>query len=101
MMKRNIILSAVLAFACSAAIAQTINPSVEVTNDFLSSMDDYNKIDVVSDPNDTIKKFDLTFDYDVFAKPYKGSYDFTPYNIMFIPQTTREKRSVFFLNLGA
>ena len=101
MMKRNIILSAVLALACSAAFAQTINPSVEVTNDFLSSVDDYNKLGVNPAIPDSVARFDLNFDYDVFAKPYKGSYDFTPYNIMFIPQTTREKRSVFFLNMGA
>ncbi|MBO4469067.1 MAG: hypothetical protein J5740_01640 [Bacteroidales bacterium] len=100
-MKRNIILSAVLALACSAAFAQTINPSVEVTNDFLSSVDDYNKLGVNPAIPDSVARFDLNFDYDVFAKPYKGSYDFTPYNIMFIPQTTREKRSVFFLNMGA
>ena len=100
-MKRHIILGAVLAFACSAAFAQTINPSVEVTNDFLSSVDDYNKMGVNPAIPDSVARFDLNFDYDVFAKPYKGSYDFTPYNIMFVPQTTREKRSVFFLNLGA
>ncbi|MBP5173012.1 MAG: hypothetical protein J6037_04830 [Bacteroidales bacterium] len=97
----HIILSAVFAFACSAAFAQTINPSVEVTNDFLSSVDDYNKVSVDPAVPDSVVRFDLNFDYDVFAKPYKGSYDFTPYNIMFIPQTTREKRSVFFMNLGA
>ena len=101
MKKTHIILSAVLAFACSAAFAQPINPSVEVTNDFLSSVDDYNKVAVNPAIPDSVARFDLNFDYDVFAKPYKGSYDFTPYNIMFIPQTTREKRSVFFMNLGA
>ena len=101
MKKTHIILSAVLAFACSAAYAQTLNPSVEVTNDFLSSVDDYNKVEVNPAIPDSVARFDLNFDYDVFAKPYKGSYDFTPYNIMFIPQTTREKRSVFFLNLGS
>lgn len=101
MMKKHIIIAAVSAFASIFASAQTINPSVEVTNDFLSSVDDYNKLGVDPAVPDSVAKFDLNFDYDVFAKPYKGSYDFTPYNIMFIPQTTREKRSVFFLNLGA
>ena len=101
MKTRFAILSAVLAFAFGPAYAQTINPSVEVTNDFLSSVDDYNKVSVNPAIPDSVARFDLNFDYDVFAKPYKGSYDFTPYNIMFIPQTTREKRSVFFMNLGA
>ncbi|MBO4605356.1 MAG: hypothetical protein J5667_02290 [Bacteroidales bacterium] len=103
MMKtRHIILSALLALiACGVSMAQTINPSVEVTNDFLSSVDDYNKVVVDPAVPDSVVQFNLNFDYDVFAKPYKGSYDFTPYNIMFIPQTTREKRSVFFMNLGA
>ena len=101
MKTRFIILGAVLAFAFGTAYAQTINPSVEVTNDFLSSVDDYNKVGVNPAIPDSVARFDLNFDYDVFAKPYKGSYDFTPYNIMFIPQTTREKRSVFFMNLGA
>ena len=101
MKTRHIILTAAFACAFSMASAQTINPSVEVTNDFLSSVDDYNKLEVTPAIPDSVARFDLNFDYDVFAKPYKGSYDFTPYNIMFIPQTTREKRSVFFMNLGA
>ena len=101
MKTRNIALSAVLLLAGSAASAQSFNPSVEVTNDFNSSVEDYSKMGVKTAVPDSVARFDLNFDYDVFAKPYKGSYDFTPYNIMFIPQTTREKRSVFFLNLGA
>ena len=101
MKTRHIILSTAFAFACSLSFAQTFNPSVEVTNDFLSSVDDYNKVELAPAIPDSVARFDLNFDYDVFAKPYKGSYDFTPYNIMFVPQSTRQKQSVFFLNLGA
>lgn len=101
MKTRFVLAAAALTLICSLASAQNINPSVEVTNDFMSSVGDFNKVGVKPAVPDSVVKFDLNFDYDVFAKPYKGSYDFTPYNIMFIPQTTREKRSVFFMNLGA
>lgn len=101
MKTKNIILSTVLILSAGTAFAQTFNPSVEVTNDFDSSVEDYSKVGVKPVVPDSVARFDLNFDYDVFARPYKGSYDFTPYNIMFIPQTTREKRSVFFMNLGA
>lgn len=94
-------LLAVLAMYCSGARAQDINPSVEVTNDFASSVLDYDKVGVALSVPDSLRSFNLNFDYDVFSRPYAGAYDFTPYSIKFVPQTVREIRPAFFLNAGA
>lgn len=94
-------LLAALALSCGSAWAQDINPSVEVTNDFASSVSDYDKVGVALSVPDSLRSFNLNFDYDVFSRPYAGAYDFTPYSIMFVPQTVRETRPVFLLNAGA
>lgn len=94
-------LLAALALPCSGVWAQDINPSVEVTNDFASSVSDYDKVGVGLSVPDSLHSFNLKFDYDVFSRPYAGAYDFTPYSIKFVPQTVREIRPAFFLNAGA
>lgn len=97
----SFVLIAALALSCSGAWAQDINPSVEVTNDFASSVSDYDKVGVALSVPDSLRSFNLNFDYDVFSRPYAGAYDFTPYSIKFVPQTVREIRPAFFLNAGA
>lgn len=93
-------LAAVLALSCGSVQAQDINPSVEVTNDFASSVSDYDKVGIALSVPDSLRSFNLNFDYDVFSRPYAGAYEFTPYSIMFVPQTVRETRPAFLLNAG-
>lgn len=97
----SLALAAVLALSCGSAWAQDINPSVEVTNDFASSVSDYDKVGIALSVPDSLRSFNLNFDYDVFSRPYAGAYEFTPYSIMFVPQTVRETRPAFLLNAGA
>ncbi|MBR5384310.1 MAG: TonB-dependent receptor [Bacteroidales bacterium] len=98
-MKRIIILAAI---ALPAAVqAQNFNPTVEVTNTYEGRLLDIQKPMQVMPVPDSVTKFDMTFDYSVFEKPYSGSYDFQPYLINMKPQTMREGAKTFYFLAGA
>ena len=97
---KRLIAVSILAFAFAGAWAQKYDPTVEVTKDFVSKMSDAQKVEVNTPLPDSLSRFNLKFDYEVFDKPYKGSYTFTPYNVMLIPDDNPIKRPFFYLNAG-
>ena len=80
-MRRLIISGGLLLTFAVSLTAQKINQSVQVTNDYETRFADFKK----SEPDlvlpDSLYAFDYSFDYSVFDSPYKGSYEFTPYNV--------------------
>ena len=98
---KRLIAVSILVFAFAGAWAQKYDPTVEVTKDFVSKMSDAQKVEVNPPLPDSLSRFNLKFDYEVFDKPYKGSYTFTPYNVMLIPDDNPLKRPFFYLNAGA
>ncbi len=99
-MKRYI-LAVSLGLACVALSAQNFNESVEVTNDLLVDLSGSQRKTVNMNIPDSISKFKLNFDYSVFAQPYKGAYEFTPYNVLFRPLSQRESIPRFYVSAGA
>ena len=97
----RLIAASVLVFAFTLAKGQNYDPTVEVTKDFVSEMADAHKLELKPTIPDSLTRFNLNFDYEVFNKPYKGSYNFTPYNVMFIPDDRPVKRPYLYLNAGA
>ena len=65
--------------ACVSAGAQNLNPTVSVTKAYEGSLMEVHKPAQEMFVPDSLKRFDLDFDYSVFENPYKGSYDFSPY----------------------
>lgn len=99
-MKRYIsILSGLL--VCSAAFAQNLNPTVEVTNAYEGKLMDVKRQDVPMAVPDSLLKFDWNFNYSVFDNPYKGAYEFTPYLIEMKPDATPSDATRFYTRLGA
>ncbi len=90
----------VLTIAVSLA-AQNINQSVQVTNDYETRFADFKKSSPELVLPDSLFAFDYNFDYSVFDTPYKGSYEFTPYNVEIVPQALSYDGSKFFLKAGA
>lgn len=88
-------------FVGSVVSAQNFNESVEVTNDLIVDLSGSQRKTVEMAVPDSISKFNLNFDYSVFAKPYKGAYEFTPYNVLFRPVSSREKSPLLYLSAGA
>lgn len=100
-MKRYIILL-VLGFACgSSALAQSINPTVEVTNTYEGKLVESHKPQQEMLVPDSLSHFDVDFNYTVFNNPYKGSYEFKPYLMDVKPQADAYDGKKLYLSAGA
>ncbi len=86
-----------LGFAC----AQSINQSVEVSNNYLVNFEDFQKQNVNPTIADSLYKFDYSFDYSVFETPYRGSYEFSPYEVQLVPETLPYDGRKLYLRAGA
>ena len=100
MKKSSIIISALFA-VCISSAAQGINQSVQVTNDFETVFSDFKKMEPDLALPDSLYRFDYSFDYSVFDSPYRGSYEFSPYNVDVVPEPERIRPSRLYLRAGA
>ncbi|MBR5702791.1 MAG: hypothetical protein IKX45_00895 [Bacteroidales bacterium] len=85
----------------AAAHAQNLNPQVQVTNDYKAELEKSGKQSVPLEVPDSLNIFRTSVSYNVFATPYKGSYEFVPYEISVTPQKPASDASVFYLKAGA
>lgn len=99
-MKKTIIQS-VLLLVCGALSAQNINQSVQVTNEYQAKFADFPKQEFSISVPDTLYRFDYDFDYSVFETTYKGSYEFSPYEIALNPEPVKYDINKFYLKAGA
>ena len=100
-MKKNIMMICA-AFAFSvAAMAQNLDPTIEVSRVYEGKLIDVHKPAMEMAVPDTMHRFDLGFDYSVFENPYKGSYDFSPYILEMRPASSAASDKVFYLRAGA
>jgi len=101
-MNKSVILSALLLgvpFLHSAA--QNLNPEIVVTNEYETKMADAPKQGVPLVVPDTLKTFNLNFDYSVFDNPYEGSYEFSPYVVSLKPELSANELRRLWLRAGA
>lgn len=86
--------------AGASLAAQNFNESVEVTNDLLVDMSGMQRKTVPMEIPDSLYRFNLKFDYSVFDKPYRGAYEFKPYNVLFKPVDKVEPSSMLYFRAG-
>ena len=84
-----------------AAVAQTLDPTVEVSREYEGKLIEVHKPYMDMAVPDSLHNFDLGFDYSVFESPYKGSYEFNPYMVQMRPAPSGSVGNVFYLNAGA
>lgn len=88
--------------ACSASLsAQNFDESVEVTNDLMVDMSGSQRKTIPVEIPDSLNQFRYNFDYSVFETPYRGAYEFTPYNVLFKPSVRTEELPFLYLRAGA
>ena len=87
--------------AASTAGGQNLNPTVEVTNQFVGKVMEVTKPGVEMAVPDSLLRFDLEFDYSVFDTPYKGTYEFSPYLLDIKPERDTWRGNGLYLRLGA
>ena len=81
--------------------AQNLDPTVEVTREYEGKLMETHKPVLEMTVPDSVTRFALDFDYSVFEKPYKGSYDFNPYLLSMKPTSADMGENILFLKAGA
>ena len=99
--RRLISISAALLFSGAASFGQNINPTVEVTNIYQGNPSEIQKPQMVMNIPDSLLRFDLDFDYEVFDKPYEGAYNFKPYMLNMKPGKDAFRGRSLYLKAGA
>ena len=101
MKSRLIILSAVtVLLAGTGALAQNLNPTVEVTNTYQREASGIEKPAQQLSVPDSLYRFNLDFDYAVRSTPYKGAYEFEPYQVELRPMARPDGQGTFYLRGG-
>lgn len=87
-MKKILLIALALSAALRAA-AQTL------------PLSDINKPQLPMQVSDSLSRFDLTFDYSIFNRPYNDLYDFNPYEAVRLQTVGPNKVPYFYAKLGA
>lgn len=100
-MRQHILTTAFAAAVTALAYGQNLNPTVEVTNIYEGGAAAIAKpLQQMAVP-DSVKTFNLDFDYSVFDNPYQGAYEFKPYYVQLRPASRYSTEEKFYLRLGA
>lgn len=94
-------MSAALLMSAAVSFGQNFNPTVEVTNTYQGSPSEVQKPLLGMNVPDSLLRFDLDFDYEVFNKPYQGAYNFKPYMLDMRPEKDAWRGRKLYLKAGA
>ncbi len=94
-------IQAAAVFLPLAASGQNLDPTVEVSREYEGKLMEVHKPQLRMEVPDSVLHFDLEFDYTVTEKPYKGSYEFSPYTVDMRPAPTMRDPNSFYFKLGA
>ena len=100
-MKAGFIFISAALLAATPLAAQGIRKSVEVTNEYETRFADFQKTGPSLSVPDSLYNFDYSFDYSVFDSPYRGAYEFTPYEVKITPDPIAYDGRTLALRAGA
>ncbi len=101
MKKRYILPVALCAVISSAAMAQNLDPTVTVVNDYQGKLLEVDKPSIRMAVPDSISRFNLEFDYSVLETKYQGTSEFVPYLNLITPLVGGGDNSRLYLRAGA
>ena len=78
---RKAIVSFIFVFCTIAAAYAQIDPTVEVSRAYNVQLSEIAKPQLRPFVADSLKRFDISFDYSIFDRPYMDLYDFVPYQM--------------------
>ncbi len=81
--------------------AQNLDPTVRVVRDYNAQLRAGEKQDIPVFLPDSVLHFNAKYDYEVFAQPYRGAYEFSPYLLELTPEPARWTGKTFYLRAGA
>ena len=97
----TILLTAVVATCPIVVSAQELDPTVEVNRAYQGKLLEVQKPSFEMAVPDSVLHFDLDFDYEVFDNPYKGAYEFQPYQMQLQPIGEAAEQNSLYLRVGA
>lgn len=100
-MRRIYLVSAAMLITAAVSFGQNFNPTVEVTNTYQGNASEVHKPLLGMSVPDSLLRFDLDFDYEVFSKPYQGAYSFKPYMLNMRPAKDAWRGRKLYLKAGA
>ena len=98
---KKVYLAAAALLSGIVSSGQNLNPTVEVTNVYNGNPSEVNKPLLEMAVPDTLLRFNMDFDYEVFEKQYQGAYSFKPYMLNMKPDKDAYRGRSFFLKAGA
>lgn len=90
-MRYALLTVAALLFASGYQSYAQIDPTVEVSRDYEVKLTEIRKPIAKPSIPDSLMKFDVSFDYSIFDRPYRDLYEFSPYMPANIGRTTSIK----------
>ena len=100
-MRKIYLVSAAMLMTAAVSFGQNFNPTVEVTNTYQGNASEVHKPLLGMNVPDSLLRFDLDFDYEVFEKPYQGAYSFKPYMLNMRPAKDAWRGRKLYLKAGA
>lgn len=100
-MRKIYLVSAAMLMTAAVSFGQNFNPTVEVTNTYQGNASEVRKPLLGMNVPDSLLRFDLDFDYEVFEKPYQGAYSFKPYMLNMRPAKDAWRGRRLYLKAGA
>lgn len=100
-MRKIYLVSAAMLMTAAVSFGQNFNPTVEVTNTYQGNASEVHKPLLGMNVPDSLLRFDLDFDYEVFEKPYQGAYSFKPYMLNMRPTKDAWRGRQLYLKAGA
>lgn len=98
---RMFLAASALTLSAAVSFGQNFNPTVEVTNVYQGKPSDVHKPLLEMSVPDSLLRFDLDFNYEVFDKPYEGAYSFKPYVVEMRPEKDAWRGRKLYLKAGA
>lgn len=100
-MRKSIYTTLALLSVGIAASAQSLTHTVEVTNTYKREASGIDKPDQLLPLPDSVSRFNYDFDYTVRSTPYRGAYEFKPYNVLLRPSARPSTEGRLYASLGA
>lgn len=79
---------------------QTIDPTVEVSREFDVKLGEIHKPEIPKNVADSLRSFNISFDYSIFNRPYRDLYEFSPYESAAIKPAKGARHPISYLKIG-
>lgn len=90
-----------MSVSCIGLYGQNFDPTVDVSRTYEGKLVEVHKPYFKMEVPDSVRRFNLVFDYTVTENPYKGTAVFTPYMLDLKPEAMAVTERSLFIRLGA